>query len=1083
MGDVLGSIKEFYKHRYPNEFSDTVTVKKAKLSKESMEYYLETITSRSQEKEFERFCVDILEVEVCPNLISQTGPTGGGDSKVDSETYPVSGEISETWNCYSGISSEKDRWAFAFSAKKEWLPKVKSDVKKIAEVSEKDGRGFTKIFFVSNQFIPDKKRADNEDSLSAEYGIPVRIFDRSWLIDKIFNSNRNKKITVEAFGLSDDLFDSEDVGENDYAKKKSLEDVEEKLRSPVELTEAEKISLACDSLILSRELEYPISEIDKKIERYIRIVKKYGNKNDLLDCYYNCAWTVFWWYEDVERYKKYYDEIESIVLKRKDAFGLDKLITAWINLNSFALNNEIDSIKENTDKLLELYHEIIEDSDKPNAILKAKVSFQRMRLFLGDSINDIVNDYIELIKQDPTGMLVDWPSEYKGIECIPIIETAERYEELFEIMVDKISKQEKNNSSALILASRATRIMKDDPYKAISLFSRSLRKFYHKESEPNLLLVLLNLATLFEQIGLFWGARNFYMYVACRSMDMYFNEGLISRTLIASIDALKMIELRLGRCLFSSELSYLEEISRTFYDEITMPDDRTHYDALLSMEILKADYEDVIRMTKLPAYFDSRALDLTSIAIKYELGHYDEEMMNNFNQSTEQYDHFISLMTEQPAFFEMSDRPWFGLDDRAELKSNLLGCNIIVDTEKSAVPLELAASILATLESLYGTGISNKLVAMTGQIRIVINTVNEPDFDVKVTRDEENPTIILVEVTEWKEQNFVTAQKVVRERMIEIVADVTQIMFPYEEMFQRAEETIKSDESIIRAELFSNSIFVNLRTFGDEVFDYDSLCHDMNETPINREHKAEATSREVKCCDIDESDKLKDYKIIYGESPEQEMFKNMSNVNITTGKVINIHLWNIAEWKGVMYMMFPGEIPLLGFVYENAAGKRIFRDWIDEIGCFDEKNGIGIRIIKGIDQEHQLWYRVAVGDNDIPHISDRTVFANIVRFHTMQPETDSNLLMFEKQVIEMGEYNIAPVLMEELKRGYPKIEDNLVIRKQSNSLKIQNGYEVDLRDTIISCAILPTDNPFVPDGKNADELLDFIRKKQGKCDN
>lgn len=38
-----------------------------------------------------------MEVVICPNLLPQTDPTGGGDSKVDSETYPVSSEISDKW--------------------------------------------------------------------------------------------------------------------------------------------------------------------------------------------------------------------------------------------------------------------------------------------------------------------------------------------------------------------------------------------------------------------------------------------------------------------------------------------------------------------------------------------------------------------------------------------------------------------------------------------------------------------------------------------------------------------------------------------------------------------------------------------------------------------------------------------------------------------------------------------------------------------------------------------------------------------------------------------------------------------------
>ena len=146
----MSNSKEIYKKLLPNQFSDSRTVKKGKLDKDFLDYYLSTISSRSQEKDFEYFCKALLEVEICPNLLPQTGPTGGGDSKVDTETYPVAEQISETWLYGSGNKADTERWAFAISAKADWQAKLKSDVEKIAKTNI-DGRNYTKIFFVSNQ--------------------------------------------------------------------------------------------------------------------------------------------------------------------------------------------------------------------------------------------------------------------------------------------------------------------------------------------------------------------------------------------------------------------------------------------------------------------------------------------------------------------------------------------------------------------------------------------------------------------------------------------------------------------------------------------------------------------------------------------------------------------------------------------------------------------------------------------------------------------------------------------------------------------------------------------------------------------
>ena len=84
--NIVNDPKENYKRWHPDQFSDSIIVKKASLGRDFLEYYLSRISSHSQEKDFERFCKAILEAEVCPNLSPQTGPTGGGDSKVDTET-------------------------------------------------------------------------------------------------------------------------------------------------------------------------------------------------------------------------------------------------------------------------------------------------------------------------------------------------------------------------------------------------------------------------------------------------------------------------------------------------------------------------------------------------------------------------------------------------------------------------------------------------------------------------------------------------------------------------------------------------------------------------------------------------------------------------------------------------------------------------------------------------------------------------------------------------------------------------------------------------------------------------------------
>ncbi|MBU2610775.1 MAG: hypothetical protein KJ606_07510 [Chloroflexi bacterium] len=190
------SPKEFLRARRPEKFSDSLVEQNPVLDRSILEYQLDSITSRKQEVNFEAFAHRLAERTICPNLLPQTGPTGGGDSKVDTETYPVADSLSTIW--YEGIGREaaSERWAFAFSAKKQWQAKVRDDVKKISETK----RGYKKAFFISNQFIRDQSRAKIEDELRMKYKLDVRILDRTWILDKIFE-NKLEELVIEKLSL------------------------------------------------------------------------------------------------------------------------------------------------------------------------------------------------------------------------------------------------------------------------------------------------------------------------------------------------------------------------------------------------------------------------------------------------------------------------------------------------------------------------------------------------------------------------------------------------------------------------------------------------------------------------------------------------------------------------------------------------------------------------------------------------------------------------------------------------------------------------------------------------------------------
>jgi hypothetical protein len=220
----IPSAREMMREKRPYLFSDSQVDDSATLARSNFEYHLETLTARKQEYEFEDFCRKLAEKELCPNLTIQTGPTGGGDGKTDSETYPIASEISKRW-WIGNPSAGQERWAFAFSAKKDWKPKFKSDVEKIIETE----RCYNVIYFVTNQFAADRDKAKLQDELSRKHSCKVWVLDRSWIVEKVY-ANGHLSMAIDVLGIEGAQSTKiQKFGPKDAARKAELDELDKQI--------------------------------------------------------------------------------------------------------------------------------------------------------------------------------------------------------------------------------------------------------------------------------------------------------------------------------------------------------------------------------------------------------------------------------------------------------------------------------------------------------------------------------------------------------------------------------------------------------------------------------------------------------------------------------------------------------------------------------------------------------------------------------------------------------------------------------------------------------------------------------------
>jgi hypothetical protein len=216
----------YMRERHPHLFSDSTTEQETSVTREVLSYHLETLTNQKDESRFEKFAHRMVEKFIAPNLRPQTGPTGGGDGKTDAETYPVTGEIALRWFAPQ-TAKRGECLAFAFSAKKDWRSKVKADVKNIAETK----RDYDRIFFVTNQFVPARASASVQDDLKKQYGLPVTILDRTWLLDRVF-CHDSLDIAIEELGVGQGTeSETRKLGPKDAKRAAELEALEKRSKT------------------------------------------------------------------------------------------------------------------------------------------------------------------------------------------------------------------------------------------------------------------------------------------------------------------------------------------------------------------------------------------------------------------------------------------------------------------------------------------------------------------------------------------------------------------------------------------------------------------------------------------------------------------------------------------------------------------------------------------------------------------------------------------------------------------------------------------------------------------------------------
>lgn len=1067
---TVPSPREMMRARHPDLFSDSTTEIASKLSKEVFEYHLETLTSRKQEYEFEHFCRKLAEKELCPNLRVQTGPTGGGDSKVDTETFPVAAEISERW--WAGCSGARsERWGFAFSAKKAWAAKVRADVKNIHST----GRDYKRIYFFTNQFVSDKQRSKVEDELAKKFGIPVHIVDRTWIVNRVFEHD-HLDIAIATLGLSAGQERSEVAGPHDAARLAELSELDAQIRDP-DRYQGARYQLVEDvlrSAIVARGLERPRYEVEGRFQQAEILAQQLNFPQQLMRVAYNRAWTAHWWYEDYDGFLTYYQQVEDRLADSQEARDHENLLNLWHLLSAGARQGRIlldaAGLDERVQILRMRLERIAADVARPNNALEAKTMLvliaANSALSVGSQqgldaawreLTGIVNEASRM-GQYPLEPLADLVGELGEFA------DGEAFDELFVTLVDAMRDRRSEGQAGNAYRERGIqRLQRDRPYEAIHWLGRAERLLVKEEYRAELVATLVASSYAYERAGLVWAARNKVLVAVERSLTAFVKTGQMPPLVMRCLNRLVWLELQLGRVphvlqamawtsIAGRHLKHSPEQGERQGDEVRLQE------AVLGIHLLNVPVTSLETIEQLPDALERLGLTNARLAALFALGQerviraegYYPEETTEAEMLTD-----IEHWRAQPAADDIPPQPTLLDGSTATLRSVILGEEFVVVAPVNQVALAVAESLLGAMEAFLSTSNESDLLPHCESTKIVVRLAvganTAPTFRYLEDAGRQPEILVSKDFAITGPEDFSRFSDWLTEGISALAARCFSIRDP--------EAWVKS--KAIDEQALSRAISLgDMLTIGRNAFGYDPRLRlrDWIESDdkIYENQRTTAWPPKVPSA-ADSSGPLR-----FGDGPAPQGVGDHATQRHSDRRVlspIDIPLWNAANWRGALFAVDEdknGAPPVLGLMFgDPKSGAAIFEGWRGRWGRVDEEGALRVVIITGVSQQDPAHYSILIGPSMDTSQRSGQSFVMVSRHCRMTPSTTANLDRFLTAYQRHGKFLLTAAGTD----SPPSFDVTVALGKRH--LEVKPAWQIGENDPDAS-VIFNSDDPIIP---------------------
>ena len=1062
------SPRDFMRAHRPELYSDSVMEREPVVDVTFLHFTLAQVTERKEEVAFEHFCRRLAEKEICPNLIPQTGPTGGGDSKVDTETYPVAERIAERWYVGDPGRASRERWAFAFSAKQDWRSKVREDVRKIAET----GRGYTVAYFMSNQQVRDRDRGTLEDTLREKWSLDVRILDRNWIADRVLAKGHyelfESTLQVNLGGAA-----TRRVGRVDAERERNLTELDSQIDDPDRYVGVgHQLAEDClETALLARGLDRPRTQVDGRFDRAERMAREHGTERQLLRITYHRAWTATCWYDDYAEFERLYELAELLGLGTDNVWDIERVAILWqVGITwqrSTNVPEEDAQWGERATQLRSALKAIAEDGGRPTSSLMARTLLVIMMMSEEPGPESLESGLREI-----AGILetardhLDYPFDSMARVVEGLVNMVGEEQDLDELL-ERIIEMKEERGGALqggrMRLKRALVCLKAGRYgEAITQAGKAQLSLGRGGADEEFLHSLFATACAYEAMGLLWAARANYAFALHWIMRALDTTGELPSNLYVPLARLIWLEIELGRvpqalCWLELHRTMLKAVDLTGEQIERLTEESALMDAVLAIVVLRTSWRDLPKLDRAPGLLGGLGLNVCRVAAMFLLG-YEEAVRSE--TGLDEPEEFFAKLLGQPAAREVAERADWGVRWPFSLRTILFGCRIEVLVGEGLASLLFGETVLAFVESFLATsGMSKGQLSARAELRVEVvarDAAGQP-FEYELVEDDAGEVKIVV--AHPKGPVRVVDDTYVR-RMMELLAQVLGQLWMSMQR-EDIEALFAEERAQDRASLTAQLPVVYGGLLGQrakvEAKDWMALGTESlalrrsapwqpaaDASPTGAENGADDAHRDRPASGVD-AVRHRDMKVL---------------------SVLNLPLWDAARWQGLAYTFArsPDDVPEMHFSFEDIeAGRKIFRGWLRRFGTVDRDDTIGLTLVTGVDRDHPDWYRLAVGYRDADVLKSGARFLGFsARIQEMNPGDGRNLGQFLERYRRLGCYRIAP--MEHQAAGGVVRATLPRISIEKRLLKIVPAWKIG-PDDFLRMALSGVVNPVVPSGE------------------